>query len=110
MAFNQNSLQVTANGQGGTVYSGTLYGQSDRGLNDEDNNTTTDFHGRLESFSLTIAPASGSPGTPGQIQLTNTAAELYSDLKGNPFTGFDATSISTVAGQRDRGIAAVIDG
>jgi hypothetical protein len=97
MAFNQNSLQVTTNSQGATVYSGTLYGQSDRGLNDEDTGSTTDFHGRLESFSISITPATGSPGAAGQIQLSNTATELYSDLKGNPLTGLDATSVSTTA-------------
>ena len=99
MAVNQNSITITTNGQGNKVYSGTLYGQCDRGLNNDDETPlyTTDFHGRLESFSFTITPATSGPDQPGNIQLTNTATELYSDFKGNPYTGYDADSISTVA-------------
>lgn len=96
MAFNQSSIQINTSG-GNRIYSGVLIGQSDRGYNVDDTGITSDFHPRYETFSLTITPTTGSPGAEGQIQLTNNGATMYTDPKGNVFSGLDANSISTVA-------------
>jgi len=97
LAVDQNSIQITTDGSGNKTITGTLFGQSDRGYNFEDTGVTSDFHPRLDTFSFTLHPTTGSPGTGGQIVFTNTACTLYHDPNGNLLTGLDATHISTTA-------------
>ncbi len=62
MAVDQNSIQITTYGSGNKTITGTLFGQSDRGDNNEDTGVTSDFHPRLDTFSFTLQPVfAGSP-------------------------------------------------
>src|SRR5437667_8899810 len=83
MSFDQTTWARVETGSG-PVYSGVLYGLPDRGFGDG----AQDFHPRIQTFALEIAPYYG-PGPVPQIQITfsNTATFLLRDGT-NFFTGF----------------------
>ena len=92
MSFDQ-STWAKAESSNGPVYSGVLYSLPDRGFGDG----AQDFHPRIQTFALEIAPYYG-PGPVAQTQITfsNTATLLLRDGT-NFFTGFDPSDPAATA-------------
>ena len=103
MALNLSTWRKTATG-----YSGNLFALPDRGPNDPANQSFSDYPGRLNAFSLTFTPYTGTANLPAattsqnQLVLTSTGGFMLKDFNGNGTTGKDpgvgAASIITQNG------------
>ncbi len=88
MAFDLPTWRRNADG----TYAASLFTLPDRGPNGVGGLATTNYASRLNKFSITFNPYTGSASlTPGQTQLSLTQAGgfLLRDETGQPFTGRD---------------------
>jgi hypothetical protein len=80
--------------QGGSTFSGPIFGLPDRGFGDG----LTDYHPRLQRFDFSVTPYYGPYPAPAQNQITfaNTATLVLS-VNGSTFTGYnpDDTNVLT---------------
>lgn len=86
-------LNSSAIVQNGGAYSGTMWGLPDRGFGDG----LTDYHPRVQTFSLSVTPYYGPFPAPGQNQIVfaNTATLLFRQ-GGNFFTGYNPDDTNEV--------------
>lgn len=107
-AFSSMALNLSTWRKTGTGYTGNLFALPDRGPNDPANAVFSDYPGRVNAFSLTFAPYTGTANLPAattsqnQLVLASTGGFLFKDFNGNGTTGKDpgvgAASIITQNG------------
>lgn len=88
MALDLKSWRRAAGGG----YTGTLFTLPDRGPNNIGGFTTTNYAARLNQFTLSLTPYTGTaavPATTQQAQLTQSGGFLLRDATGQVFTGRD---------------------
>lgn len=91
MDLNLSTWRKTANGG----YTGTLFGLPDRGPNGVGQVGFSDYAARVNTFSFTFTPYTGTANLPAatssqnQLVLTQTGGFVLKDFNGNVTTGFD---------------------
>ncbi len=94
-AFSGMDIDLSTWRKTATGYTGTLFGLPDRGPNGVGAVTFSDYAARLNTFSMSFTPYTGTANLPvatssqNQLTLTQTGGFFLRDFNGNVTTGFD---------------------
>ncbi|TGD97222.1 esterase-like activity of phytase family protein [Methylobacterium nonmethylotrophicum] len=94
-SFSSLAVDLSTWRRNGDTYTGTLYTLPDRGYNNPDGGLFSDYAGRLNRFTLSFTPYTGSAALPQatgsqrQITLTPDSGIVLTDARGQRFSGLD---------------------
>jgi outer membrane autotransporter protein len=100
-SFSSLAVDLSTWRRSGDTYTGTLYTLPDRGYNNPDGGLFSDYAGRLNRFTLSFTPYTGSAALPQatasqrQITLTPDGGIVLTDARSQRFSGLDPAAGTT---------------